>query len=252
MSLFGKKEPLICGVCGSETGTPDSKKHKAADGIICHKCFLKAGYTPGMMCFADSIEALKNTIEARAKAEEDFKNAKEGVKNFTPTRTVGNVLHINDDTRQWYVDDGLHLAYVRNFDDLLESWINVSRNETTSTTSGSGVGRAIAGGVIAGPTGAIVGAVTKKDKTSTTVSEIVTITYRVKDVEMNQTIFDISSGQAENIKREFDKMMGTYDTPVIVQESSSADELRKFKQLLDDGTITQDEFNAKKKQLLGL
>ena len=33
---------------------------------------------------------------------------------------------------------------------------------------------------------------------------------------------------------------------------SSADEIRKFKQLLDDGIITQEEFNVKKKQLLGL
>ncbi|NBH79078.1 SHOCT domain-containing protein [Clostridiaceae bacterium] len=30
-----------------------------------------------------------------------------------------------------------------------------------------------------------------------------------------------------------------------------ADELKKYKQLLDDGTISQEEFNAKKKQLLG-
>lgn len=33
---------------------------------------------------------------------------------------------------------------------------------------------------------------------------------------------------------------------------SSADELRKFKALLDDGIITQDEFDAKKKELLGM
>ena len=33
---------------------------------------------------------------------------------------------------------------------------------------------------------------------------------------------------------------------------SSADELRKFKGLLDDGIISQEEFDAKKKQLLGL
>lgn len=33
---------------------------------------------------------------------------------------------------------------------------------------------------------------------------------------------------------------------------SSADELRKFKELLDCGIITQEEFDAKKKQLLGL
>ena len=39
--------------------------------------------------------------------------------------------------------------------------------------------------------------------------------------------------------------------PVAAQPDSSA-ELRKFKQLLDEGVITQEEFEAKKKQLLGL
>jgi hypothetical protein len=33
---------------------------------------------------------------------------------------------------------------------------------------------------------------------------------------------------------------------------SSADEILKFKKLLDEGIITQEEFDAKKKQLLGL
>ena len=36
------------------------------------------------------------------------------------------------------------------------------------------------------------------------------------------------------------------------QETSAADELRKYKQLLDDGIITQEDYNTKKKQLLGL
>jgi hypothetical protein len=36
------------------------------------------------------------------------------------------------------------------------------------------------------------------------------------------------------------------------QHVSGADELAKYKKLLDDGTITQDEFNAKKRQILGL
>ena len=34
--------------------------------------------------------------------------------------------------------------------------------------------------------------------------------------------------------------------------TSNADELKKYKELLDDGVITQEEFDAKKKQLLGL
>ena len=37
-----------------------------------------------------------------------------------------------------------------------------------------------------------------------------------------------------------------------VAASSDADELRKFKALLDDGIITQEEFDAKKRQILGL
>ena len=45
--------------------------------------------------------------------------------------------------------------------------------------------------------------------------------------------------------------------PVIVQNISegiqnSADEIKKYKDLLDSGVLTQEEFDAKKKQLLGL
>lgn len=39
---------------------------------------------------------------------------------------------------------------------------------------------------------------------------------------------------------------------VAVAPTSAADELKKFKELLDMGVITQEEFDAKKKQLLGL
>ena len=37
-----------------------------------------------------------------------------------------------------------------------------------------------------------------------------------------------------------------------MQEGSSTDQLKAYKELLDNGTITQEEFDAKKKQLLGL
>lgn len=41
---------------------------------------------------------------------------------------------------------------------------------------------------------------------------------------------------------------------IVIQESyqSSADELKKFKELLDIGAITEEEFDIKKKELLGL
>ena len=48
-----------------------------------------------------------------------------------------------------------------------------------------------------------------------------------------------------------DKKPSNSETPTI-QNMSSADELKKLKDLLDDGIITQEEFDTKKKQLLGL
>jgi len=42
-------------------------------------------------------------------------------------------------------------------------------------------------------------------------------------------------------------------SPTVVATSNSvADEIKKFKALLDEGILTQEEFDAKKKQLLGL
>ncbi|MDE7322761.1 MAG: SHOCT domain-containing protein [Lachnospiraceae bacterium] len=38
----------------------------------------------------------------------------------------------------------------------------------------------------------------------------------------------------------------------VTGQSFNAEELRKYKELLDDGIITEDEFRQKKKQLLGL
>lgn len=40
--------------------------------------------------------------------------------------------------------------------------------------------------------------------------------------------------------------------PKPTQKISEADELRKYKELLDSGVISQEEFDAKKKQILGL
>jgi uncharacterized membrane protein len=42
------------------------------------------------------------------------------------------------------------------------------------------------------------------------------------------------------------------DKPVIVNNISSANELKTYKELLDSGVITQEEFDAKKSELLGM
>ena len=48
------------------------------------------------------------------------------------------------------------------------------------------------------------------------------------------------------------KTAGTISSVQVVQQASAMDELKKLKELLDLGVVTQEEFDAKKKQLLGL
>ncbi len=59
---------------------------------------------------------------------------------------------------------------------------------------------------------------------------------------------------ADTVNEQVELYKKSKNAPVaqVVQASSSADELLKFKQLLDMEAITQEEFNAKKKELLGL
>ena len=70
-------------------------------------------------------------------------------------------------------------------------------------------------------------------------------------------VFWLLSNQSE-VFNEISKLLQARQTttapaaPVTVTEPSSADELEKYKNLLDKGIITQEEFDAKKKQLLGL
>lgn len=74
----------------------------------------------------------------------------------------------------------------------------------------------------------------------------------------NSFTFDTSVQSNEKMREVADYVRGRVNTikkgATQKQESqiSLADEIKKFKELLDMGAITQEEFDAKKKQLLGL
>ena len=65
--------------------------------------------------------------------------------------------------------------------------------------------------------------------------------------EVHAALSDIiAKAQIENTNQKIDTSSAA---PIA---SSNADEIKKYKELLDAGIITQEEFDAKKKQLLGL
>lgn len=122
--------------------------------------------------------------------------------------------------------------------------------------------RTLVGGALLGQVGAIAGAVSK-GKYHQYIDQLGAV-VSLKDGK--SFTIDLLKGKNNvkfnnNLQTEFEELCGIlngivaqYDTKKLSQgkEYSSADEIAKFKKLLDDGAITQAEFDAKKKQLLGL
>lgn len=58
--------------------------------------------------------------------------------------------------------------------------------------------------------------------------------------------------EMENLKKYIEKQQSILDNNSKETQISSADEIKKYKELLDEGIINQEEFDFKKKELLGL
>ena len=65
--------------------------------------------------------------------------------------------------------------------------------------------------------------------------------------ELNPSMADITPANSSNAPKDSGITVSSHDP-----NYSTIDELKKYKELLDTGVITQDEFDAKKKQLMGL
>lgn len=80
----------------------------------------------------------------------------------------------------------------------------------------------------------------------------------ITDGATTRTIENVSNNTvsffADTVNKEIEIYKQSKNNPVtqVVNNISPADELIKYKQLLDMGVLTQEEFDAKKKELLGL
>ena len=125
-----------------------------------------------------------------------------------------------------------------------------------------GTGRAIAGGMIFGGAGAIVGASTSK-RTTESVCDTLQVVITTKGASLVKIDFlhfgdNKKSGSAyqmalDNARRCVAKLEEICSNHEHSTGSvSNADEIRKYKELCDDGIISQGEFDSKKRELLGL
>lgn len=142
---------------------------------------------------------------------------------------------------------------------------------TTSKTSG-GLGSAAVGGLLFGVPGAIVGGMTggrrTKEYASTTLDKHFIIHIILDDIAIpcvdiycddKKAINEITSilyliieknNEEKNNKKSDEKELKLAQQDIVNNSSKVADTLKKFKELLDIGAITQEEFDNEKRQLL--
>lgn len=230
----------ICPVCGGKMGLLN--RERSADGIICASCtnffYSKVGF-----------RALKYPTSTLASF---WKEQEERRKKFKETDSIYDAdalyVSVDEENRLFYFghrsgDKGPRMIYSFNEVNGYES----DADDFTVTQSKGGIGRAVVGAAIAGPVGAIVGASTAKLETRKGKSkENVTIHFDLSLGKQTMSVQTYPAGMTALLN----SCMETKKSVMPETVQSVADELLKFKQLLDIGAITEAEYNEKKSQLL--
>lgn len=193
---------------------------------------------------------------------------------FGLTKAVNNYLWINENKKTAGVPKTNFIGAITGinafkFEDILDFELI---QDGSSIINKGGLGRAAVGGLLFGGSGAVVGTLTGSRKQTQTCIELrvkITINNAAnpvvfidfikgtsidKDTQMYRQLAECAEAVMSllqvitNTKSTDQESFRQEQTPPV----SNADEIRKFKALLDDGIITQEEFDAKKRQLLGL
>lgn len=252
MGLFGEKE--ACSLCGGKTAL--LTKVKLIDGVMCGACAAKCS----PLCTSlnsKTVSEIEKHIQARERNAENYKT-------FTPTDSVADYLKVDRKSQTWCCPVlGKKNPDIFSFSELIDFELN---EDGESITKG-GLGSAVVGGALFGGVGAIVGSNVGKKQKDVINKMSVTINLRnefISHIEIpliktetkkNGFVYKVSKDEGQRITALLSVIVDSQKgqaAPAHAAAGSSADELLKFKQLLDAGVITQDEFDTKKKQLLGL
>ena len=249
-----------CSLCGKKLSAL-AYKTEILDGTVCGECLKKAGFNglPNGRSF--NTVSLKLLLDRRA----------ELINSFSPTKTVGDFMAVDENHNSFRIGkDVFEYANLLSFELL----------ENGNTVTKGGLGRAVVGGMLFGGVGAVVGGVTGSKTQNVCSSMKLRVTLRNAHMDNTYITFigyntpvnspEYSGAQKnaqacisaleiilDRVRAEVDgaRQAAQYrqsERIGVSENLSAADEIAKFKRLLDDGVITQEEFEAKKKQLLGL
>lgn len=234
----------ICPACGGKLGLLN--REKSADGLICASCSNFFFSKLGIRAAKQPTSALADywaTLEQRRKVFKETDSIYDGDALFVSIDKPNRLFCIGHRSG----DKGPRMIY--SFDEV--AGYESDADDVMVTQSVGGIGRAVVGAAVAGPVGAIVGASTAKSETRKGRSkENVSIRFALPLGEQVLPVQKYPGGITEFLKEcTSGKEKAAQPTTAA---GSVADELLKFKQLLDLGAITEDEYAAKKSQILGM
>lgn len=274
-----------CSVCKAPLGL-FIKKHRCLDGYICDDCFHQAKL-PLNKRSSTSIEEIKKRIFNKANAQKQEQQniflRHEREAELTEEKKYTNIEGIIkiDFKNQKFKLENSNITY--NFDQLISyeyvETEHMEQNLKSKSKKGSSITRSIVGGMIAGNTGAVVGAVSSPTTivTDGIIKKIVDKMQIKLIIDPNSTIYNLNIISNSIAKSSFEynqaldraqkimsyfckieeanKLQNQTESSAPQQETidvSAFEQIKQYKELLDIGAITPEEFNAKKKQLLDL
>ena len=257
-----------CACCGKEMGMFNGKVQVKDKEYFCNSCWEKAGFnTWGDLMDKPQMYTSKDILEMiKGHKAHDF-----SIKDFVVTSDICPSAKFNDDTRQMILANHV-FVYVtadpqrkRPENYTLFSYdqiVSFELLENGESVASGGIGRAALGGVLFGGVGAVVGASTRSYKS---VCEELKIKVTVKDykdsafyipliaVQASKTssVYKERMKMAQNILSKL-QLITSADTHRKSVSTDKFEEIKKYKILLDEGIISQEEFECKKKELLNL
>ncbi|OJG35417.1 hypothetical protein RV00_GL002602 [Enterococcus devriesei] len=259
-----KKMAKICVGCENKIGALSSG-YKLGDGdYACKNCFKLAGYGGS---FAD-LKELKTMTSAEFKkrlpADAGEVNAKDLHKSQLAqfkahaNLTINDVL-FNDQEQALLIKKSIMFNRPQSlikYEDI-DSYTPIFDSGKMRKGSFS---RGVVGGAVAGPLGSLVASSTGK-KSIESISRL-GIDFHLKDGReiqflLAETDVKLDSITGRALVDDYNKLVEKLDSLFAPETSASSaeilspvDEIRKYKELLDEGILTQAEFDAKKKELL--
>lgn len=257
-----------CTICGKKLGFL-SGPLEFADGPVCPNCFEQVGIS-GTVKDRNIANTLSSVLirEALASGEKinlelEYSRVLEAQKRFEEHGALKfNLFSFDNIDKKIMFHEKIFNSeqiYFYNYKDIL-SYSPIERGH--SETKKHGISRAVTGGLIAGTTGAIVGAVTG-GKNFDYIDKLAVTVHLTKNRSLYISFINVKTQQGlitDSAYDSFYQLLALLDEIILdnntkLKNNQTVDieqQLRSLKSLLDDGILTQEEFTIKKQKLLDL